>query len=270
MNPNNEVVTHDIITVVKSLRGPIGKQFSFDSDGAIHKKSTVALSIAEAVQHHIPDVGAFEKLLLEVAEDSNAAIINSGFTSVPIGTPFLLLSENKLLEYGMKRFDETVTWPVSLDYAGKEWLVLGRFMELMLPSSWLLLDRDIDKHTPKHYAELNYEEWLAELDKLIPGVLGCARLRAHSSSARVSYQGTPVGGGNGHTWIQVKNPEDINRMRSVIQARALVLGMTWSKPRHSRATGVVVGHGIASIVDWSVFTTGRLVFVGKPEVCDAL
>lgn len=270
MNANNRTGTHDIITVVRSLKGPIGKQFRCDSDGTIHKKSEVTLGIAEAVQHHVPDVEALEKLFLGVSEDSHKAIINSAFPSIPIGTPFLILSEKKLLEYGIKRSDKSVIWPVTLDYSGQEWLALGRFKEHMSPSSWLLLDRDIDEHTPKHYAELNYEEWLAEVDKLLPGVLGCARLHAHSSSARVSYQGNPAGGGNGHTWIQVKDPADIGRMRSVIQARALVLGMTWPKPRRSRKTGELIGHGIASILDWSVFTTGRLVFAGKPEVCDAL
>lgn len=262
--------THDIITVVRDPRHPLGKQFEFASDGLILKKAAVAVSVAVATQHHVPDVEAFVALLSQVSEDRNAAIINSAFPSIPVDTPFLILSERKLLEYGIKRSDETVNWPVTLDYSGGEHLALGRFKEHMAPSSWLLLDRDIDEHTPKYYADLNYEEWLAEVDKLLPGVLDCARLRAHSSSARISYQGKPVGGGNGHTWIQVKNPEDINRMRSVIQARALTLGMTWSKPRHSRKTGEVVGHGIASIIDWSVFTTGRLVFAGKPEVCDAL
>lgn len=262
--------THDIITVVRDPRHTLGKQFEFASDGSVLKKTGVAVAVAVATQHHVPDVEALAALLSQVSEDSNAAIINSVFPSIPVDIPFLILSEKKLLEYGIKRFDETVTWPVTLDYSGGEYLALGRFKEHMSPSSWLLLDRDIDKHTPPYYAERNYEEWLADVDKLLPGILGCARLRAHSSSARVSCQGHPVGGGNGHTWVQVKNPEDINRMRSVIQARALDLGMTWCKPRHSRKTGDVVGHGIASIVDWSVFTTGRLVFAGKPEVFDAL
>jgi hypothetical protein len=147
---------------------------------------------------------------------------------------------------------------------------LGRFKEHTAPSSWLLLDRDVDEHTPKSYADHDYEEWLTGVDKLLPGVLQCARLRAHSSSARVSCQGSPVGGGNGHTWIQVVNPADIDRMRAVVKARALVLGMTWLKPRRSRTTDEVVSHGIASILDWSVFTTGRLVFAGKPEVNHAI
>jgi hypothetical protein len=128
----------------------------------------------------------------------------------------------------------------------------------------------VDEHTPKHFANLDYDGWLAEADKLLPGLLKCARLRAHSSSARVSFQGKPVGGGNGHTWIQVANPSDIRRMQTAVKARALDLGMAWTKPRHSSTTGEVVGQDIVSIIDWSVFNKGRLVFVGKPETRDAI
>ncbi len=159
---------------------------------------------------------------------------------------------------------------MTLDYNGEDWPAIGRFIEHQAPSSWLLLDRDVDEHTPNKYANLNYDGWLTEVNKLLPGILQCARLRAHSSSARVSVNGKPVGGGNGHTWIQVANPDDIKRIRSAVKARALDLGMAWTKPRHSKSTGEVVGNDVVSIIDWSVFTTGRLVFVGKPEVRDAI
>lgn len=260
----------DIITVIRDPRHVLGKQFSLGDDGVILKKSAVAVSIAEATQHHVPNVGALEKLLAQVSEDSHAAITNSAFPLIPVGKPFLILSEKEFDKRGIKRSDKSITWPVTFDYGGESLPALGRFKEHTSPSSWLLLDRDLDEYTPKHYADLDYEDWLVEVDKLLPGILGCARLRAHSSSARVSFQGKPVGGGNGHTWVQVAEPDDIKRMRSAVKARALTLGMSWSKPRHSRETGEVIGQDIASIVDWSVFTTGRLVFVGKPEVCDAI
>lgn len=262
--------SHDIITVIKDPRHVLGKQFSFDSDGEIDKNSKVTVSIAEAIQHHVSNVEALENLLAEVSDDSHAAITNSAFPLIPIGVPFLILSEWEFKKRGIKRSENSITWPVSIEYNGKSWLALGRFKEHTSPSSWLLLDRDVDEYTPKHYTELSYDDWLIEVNRLLPGVLGCARLRAHSSSARVSYQGTPVGDGNGHTWIQVEKPDDINRMRSAVKARALAMGMAWSKPRYSRDTSEVIGHGFATIIDLSVFTTGRLVFAGKPEVCDAI
>lgn len=260
----------DIITVVRDRKHVLGKQFSFNIDASIKKNTAVQISTAEAVQHYVPDVNALEELLATVAEDKHSAIINSAFPLVPVGTPFLLLSEKEFLKHGIKRHNDSTSWPVEMKYAASKWLALGRFKEHTAPSSWLLLDRDVDGHTPEHYAKLSYDEWLYETNKLIPGLLDCARLRAHSSSARVSVNGIPTGGGNGHTWVQVANPEDINRLRSVVKARAIASGMSWTKPRHSSITGQVVGQDVATIIDWSVFTTGRLVFVGKPEVHDAI
>lgn len=260
------IPTSDIITVIRDPRFPLGKQFSHKEDGTIAKESAVSISLGIAMQHHIPDIKALQDLISEVSEDTHLAITNSVFPLIPIGEEFLILSEGEFLKRGIKRHDESVKWPVTEKYRGVEYPALGRFKEHTAPSSWQLLDRDIDEHTPTYYANLSYEEWLAELDKLLPGISKCARLRAHSSSARVSIDGVPVGGGNGHTWIQLTKAADAERLRSVVKARAIEMGMTWKKPRHSRTTGEIVGHDVVSIIDWSVFTPGRLVFVGKPGV----
>ena len=53
-------------------------------------------------------------------------------------------------------------------------------------------------------------------------------------------------------------------------ARAVVNEVSWLKPRYSRRNGEVVGHGIATVVDPSVWTPGRLVFVGSPLVSPGL
>ncbi len=261
--------THDIITVVGDPRHALGKQFSFAEDGVtVKKNSNVLISFGFGIQHHVPDISALEKLIAEVAEDRHAAIINAGFPGIPIGQEFLILSEAELLKHGYTRDDIVKNGPATIKYLGNEYLAVGRFKECIAPSSWILLDRDIDEHTPPHYAELDYDGWLSEVDKLLPGISKCARLRAHSSSARVSIAGVPVGGGNGHTWVQLANAVDVLRLRSVVKARAIAMDMTWKKPKCSRTTGEVVGNDVVSIIDWSVFTPGRLVFVGKPVLQD--
>ena len=264
------MIPADIITVVRDPKNVLGKQFSLNDDGSINKKANVQASFLEAIQHHVPDAKSLKMLFSEVSEDSHAAVINSAFPLVDVGKPFLILSENEFLKKGIKRNDGNMSWPVEIQYKKKMWPALGRFKEHTSPSSWILLDRDVDKHTPSHYANMSYDEWLTKVDKLMPGLLNCARLRVQSSSARVYVSGVPVGGGNGHTWVQVQNPEDINRLRTVVKARAIALRMSWTKPRYSKNTGEVIGKDIASIIDWSVFTTGRLVFVGKPEVHNAI
>jgi hypothetical protein len=255
---------HDILTLVRDPRFPLGKQFSRNADGSVAKESAVSISLGIAMQHHVPDIHALQRLIHEVSEDTHAAIINATFPSIPVGTEFLILSEKEFLKRGIGRYSNEVRWPVTISYDEHEYPALGRFKEHTAASTWLLLDRDIDEHTPPYYADLDYDVWLAEIDKLLPGISKCTRLRAHSSSARVSIDGIPVGGGNGHTWIQLSNAADVERLRSVVKARAIAMNMTWKKPRHSRKTGEVVRHDVVSIIDWSVFTPGRLVFVGKP------
>ena len=259
----------DIITGIRDPRNNLGKRYSFESDGVtVRKDSNVLLSFGIAVQHRVADISALKELIGEVAEDRQAAIINSGFPGIPIGQEFLILSENELLTHGYTREYIVKNGPVTIKYLGKEYLAVGRFKECIAPSSWILLDRDIDEHTPPHYAELDYDGWLMGVDKLLPGISKCARLRVHSSSARVRVAGVPVGGGNGHTWVQLANAVDVLRLRSVVKARAIALDMTWKKPKRPRTTDGVVAYDVVSIIDWSVFTPGRLVFVGKPVLQD--
>lgn len=259
----------DIITVVRDPNHPLGKRFSIDN-GKIVRNSSVAVSCCEAVQRHVPDVHALQDLLLEVAEDIHAAIINSAFPLVPVGQPFIILSEREFKKAGVSRYDASRTWPVTHSYRDHPYPALGRFTEHTAPSSWILLDRDIDEHTPERFAQLTYNDWMVEVEKLLPGILSCARLCAHSSSARVTFDGgQPVGAGNGHTWVQVANPADIERMRRSILPRAMALGMAWLKPKRYRKTNEVSGKSLTTIIDPSVFVKGRLVFVGKPEVEDA-
>ncbi len=262
--------TPDIITVVRDPDNNLGKLFSLTDHGEVKNDAEVRLAFGIAVQHHVPDVCALEKLLTEIAEDSHAAICNSAFPLFQVGKEFALMSESRFQKMGISRGDPNVNWPVSVRHKGSDYPALGRWKEHSAPSSWVLLDRDVDEHTPNKYADLDYDGWLREVNKLLPGILQCARLRAHSSSTRVSVNGKPVGGGNGHTWVQVANPDDIKRIRSAVKARALDLGMAWIKPRRSKSTGEVVGNDVVSIIDWSVFTLGRLVFAGKPEVHHAV
>jgi hypothetical protein len=257
----------DIITVIHDPNHDLGKSFGLKADSkTVTKDANVRISFGIAVQRHVPDIHALEDLIAEVSEDTNVAICNSAFPSVPVDHEFLLLSEQKLRDRGYPRNDKSAIWPVSLMHDGKDWPALGRFKEHTMPSNWLLLDRDTDQHTPPEFASLDYNGWLTEVDKILPGISHCARLRVHSSSARVSLDGVPVGGGNGHTWIQLSNADDVPRLRSIAKARAIALNMTWKKPKLSRTTGEIVAYDIASIFDWSVFTPGRLVFVGKPGV----
>ena len=254
-------VTHsddsEVITVVWDQR-QIGKRFTEQTDGSIEKKSEVTICQGIARQFYVPDHETLQKVLEIVSQNEHAAIINTGFNPVSVGESFFFLSRRKLKEMGLD--DEAVTTVDGLP-------AFARLKFHARSSKWQLLDRDEDQYTPAWATDLDFGGWRSKLDSILPSVSHVTMLRAHSSSARVlKMDGTAVGGGNGHVWIKVANAEDVERTRTAIMARAVELGLSWAKPKHSKTTGEVVAHSQATIIDASVWTPGRLVFVGMP-VC---
>lgn len=273
----NEGIRHGhpsaVITVVRDPNHKLGKRFALDSDGIVSKKSAVHLSFGIAVQHDVPTPESFVELLNKVGADPNAAIINASFDGIPVGEEFAILSE--------REFEKRLSIPCSdrekqkgvhtIEHDGKNIKVVGRFKENIRPSSWQLLDRDVDAQTPAEFATLSDVEWLSALAKILPGIDQVTTVSTRSTSSRVMRDGEAVGGGNGHVWIKLDNPDDAERVRAAIIFRAAQSGLTWLKARFSRTEpGKVVGQSLTTIIDPSVWTPGRLVFIGKPVVGDGL
>ncbi len=248
--------TPDIITVVIDEKNLLGKNFGTLPNKSIKKTSAVAVARGIACQYYVPDFATFQKVLQIVSENPHAAIVNAGFKHAAIGEQFIFLSKKALIKLGLKPEDVTKVSGMT---------AFARLKDHATPSTWQLFDRDEDRHTPDWARKQTFDEWRQSLDKILPGVARVVMLRAHSSSARVlRADGTAAGGGNGHTWIKVADAADAERTRTAIIARALELGMSWLKPRISKRTGEICGQGFATIVDASVWTTGRLVFAGRP------
>ena len=231
------------------------------------------MSLGIAVMHQVETHEDFAALLKEVGEDPHAAIINASFDGVEFGEEFIILSELEIEKrLGIPRADREKQKGVhELTLDGKRYKAVGRFKENVRPSCWLYLDRDIDTHTPQKFATLSFDEWLTEIGLMLPGFAGISYCRTDSSSSRVLRDGVAVGGGNGHTWFKVFDPADIERFRTAIMVCAAQVGKTWLKPRNSRREpGKVVGQSLTTIIDPSVFTPGRLIFIGKPVVSEGL
>jgi putative DNA primase/helicase len=262
-----------IITVVRDPSSTLGKRFDINPDGTIRKKAAVSLSLGIAVQRRVPTHDDLAKLLNEVGNDPYAAIINASFPDIPIGEEFVILSEREIeSRLGIPSSDRARQSGVhQIEYDGKTIKAAGRFKENVHPSSWQLLDRDVDAHTPDRFTNLSMEDWLAALAAIIPGVDRTSHVVTPSTSSRVLRDGNPVSSGNGHVWVLVDNPGDIERARSTIILRALQADKSWTKPRYSKLKpGAVVGRSHATILDPSVWTPGRLVFAGQPSVGDGL
>jgi uncharacterized protein (DUF927 family) len=257
----------DALTVIRDPQHPLGKRFVLNADGRIEKHPQVAPSFLYAKMLHVPDTAALADLLRKVGEDEHLAIINSRFLGVEVGERFIILSEAEIgRRYGLEGREQTAGVHQVEDDAEGATKALGRLKENVLPSAWQILDRDTDEHTPAPLAAMGYDAWIDQVEKLLPGVAECDRLRAFSSSSRVLLDGKPVGGGNGHTWVRMQNADDVERLRGLLPFRAMDAGLSWQKPRHSRSTGEVVGHSPSTILDPSVWSRGRVIFVGKPVV----
>jgi len=266
-------ISNPVITVVRDPSNRLGKFFDIQPAGTVSKQSVVNLSLGIAVQHRVDGLEDLAKLLNEVGEDPSAAIINAGFPDVPIGEEFVILSEREIEDrLGIPGSDRDRQRGVhQIEHAGRTIKAVGRFKENVRPSSWQLLDRDVDAHTPARFANLSIEEWLAELCAIIPGVDRTSYVVTPSASSRVMRDGKPVGSGNGHVWVFVENPDDVERARSTILLRAMQAELSWNKPRYSkRMPGVVVGRSPTTIVDPSVWSPGRLIFDGQPSVGEGL
>lgn len=258
------------ITVVRDPEHHLGKRFDKNADGTVSKKSAVNLSFGIAVMHRVETHADLAKLLVEVGDDPSAAIINASFDGIEIGEEFAILSEREIEKrLGIPGSDRAGIHQI--EYAGKLMTAVGRFKENVHPSNWQLLDRDIDEHTPEQYRNLTTAQWLQTMAAIIPSVDQLSYVETPSSSSRVLLDGKAVGAGNGHVWVYVDDPTDIERARTAILDRADQADMTWPKPRFSKLEeGKVVGNNLNTILDPSVWTAGRLVFDGQPAVGDGL
>lgn len=265
--------SNPIITVVHDPQHTLGKCFTLNPDGTVSKQASVSVSLGIAVMHQVETHDELAALQKKVGDDSHAAIINASFPGIAIGEQFIILSEREMEKrLGIPRTDRAKQKGIhQLEYNGKSYPAVGRFKENVRASSWQILDRDIDAHTPVKFSAMSLDELISAFYTMLPGVANVSYVKTASTSSRVLLNGVAVGGGNGHAWVQVENPDDVERFRTAIQVRAADLGMTWLKPRYSRSEpGKVVGHSLTTLIDTSVWTPGRLVFIGKPVVGDGL
>lgn len=176
--------TNDIITVIRDPANILGKKFHIDASGELQKKAVVTVSFCLAIMLEVPDCNALEKILSDVGNDTHAAIINASFKGIEVGEEFVILSE---AEFG-KRLNlhgrDKILGVHSITHNGKTYKAIARLKENVEPSSWQVLDRDIDEYTPSVFANATFEEWLKYVDMILP-ISNYDYLRAPSTSARV-------------------------------------------------------------------------------------
>jgi hypothetical protein len=138
---------------------------------------------------------ALAELLQEIGNDPRAAIINASFPGIPIGEEFVILSEREIEErLGIPATDRAAQQGVhEIDFEGKAMKAMGRFKENVRPSSWQLLDRDVDSHTPDQFASLSTEDWLRNSRRSFPASTRPAMSGLPRPPRGSSAMGEPVG-----------------------------------------------------------------------------
>ncbi|MBL8439862.1 MAG: hypothetical protein JNK96_01440 [Betaproteobacteria bacterium] len=258
-----------VITVVRDPQHRLGKSFTLNPDGTVSKQASANGSFGIAVMHRVETHDELVALLVKVGDDPHAAIINASFDGICFKEEFIILSALEIEKrFGIPRSDREKQKGIhQITYQGKEYKATGRFKENVRASCWQILDRDIDSHTPAPFASLSFGDWLTAVGEILPGLDQLSYVKTESTSARVIGNGQPVGGGNGHVWIKLANPEDVERLRIVLIIRAAQAGLAWEKQRFSRQEeGRIVGSSLATLIDPSVWTPGRLVFCGQPSI----
>ena len=175
------------VTLIRDPENALGKVF--DANGK--KSASVTVVRATAMTHRCETHEKLAALYERAGEDPHAALILDYFPGIPVGEPFEVLSEKRMREAlsipaGQR---EDVLGVQSLQHGDKPYLAVTRLKENLTPSVWVLVDRDIDLHTPKHLAELDDADYFKTLAKALPGIDKVTRIRTLSSSARAVNNG---------------------------------------------------------------------------------
>ena len=263
--PTTNTDTADVVTVVFDLGNELGKRFWIDEYGQVGKQAAVSTSWAAGMQFHVPNAEAMRNLLTQVGGCPFAALVNAKFPAVPLGTEFRIGSRRQIKRLIGQHADHDAV------HVWQGMVLVARVKAQTAPSTWQLIDRDIDKHTPQSM-RVDYDPWLAICDQILPGLLATTRVVMPSASARVLRDGQPVGDGNGHTWVRIADAADVDRTKAAILARSITQDLAWLKPRFSRKTGEQLnGRGMwCCPMDTAVWQAGRLCFDGQPVVGEGL
>jgi P4 family phage/plasmid primase-like protien len=254
---------HDLLTLVKAKKS-INKRVVLDDAGRPVKHPAGLLATAKARTVYVPDVEAMERLLRLVANDPAMVLLQGYFFDEPtdpntfeekcgllVGKQFNILSQQKLADLN----GEYKGGWVEVNYER----AIARTKDNMLPSTWILLDRDSADGIPLHLANMTDDEWLQAIGRIIPDFARMGWVRVASTSSRVLYEGKPISDRGCHYWFQTTTDDDETLgHRMLLQAAANGLGF---KKMNKAGAGT-----LWSIFDPTTFSHERIAFEGMPKV----
>ena len=249
----------------------VGKSFSLDATGKLKKDRARAAIVAGKATTLEATPENLVTTLKRTTKSENQVIALDSFIGAVPGAPAEI---GIVIEDELKRLKEGEIGapgagePGYFTVNGK--IVSARLKRLMQSSGWILIDADTPEGMPPQWARLSLVERLKLLEAILPGISTCLRIEYRGSSARVVNGSGGENPGPTHALIQISDPLLLDDLRRYVQVQSVLHDLSFKSPRHSdREPGKIVGHADLTLIDWSVWVFGRLVFNPLPDVAKA-
>jgi len=250
------------------------REKDFDpSNPKINKSTPFATGNAVAKTVRVENVKALESLLNEVSQDPNQAIV-LGFAkgtepddSTDTGEMYQLVSQKKFADIFPQQKP-----PYKNPTRNKQDKILYacRTKQMFNRSSWMGFDLDMSPHMPPALQQLiATNPYMDLLCELCPQLRNVSYLTVQSSSSRVEYKGERMSAANTHIYMQCEFPTDLDRFSAAMLLKSVGTKFGYTHPVLDPDTGLVIPdrRGVpSSIFDRSVFSKGRVMFEGAPQL----
>lgn len=255
-----------LVTVVGNENGRANKRISrSNADDEPTKDGATQISRACARTFEVKGPEDLEQLLRLVGEHEEACLWLGYPEGVKAGEPFKILSKREM--------GQAIGCEVEDQDALAGWHELDgmraccRLKTNALHSTWMLLDRDIPDDMPPQWAQADQDGWWEQMCEIAPPLRGAARVVLPSTSSRVLVDGEPCSSkASSHTFVQVKDPDDVPRFMAAMELRGAETGKIYPRPCRARKGENVIAHAKGYLFDPATKSPERLVYDGKPSV----
>jgi putative DNA primase/helicase len=265
----------DAITVLRSAQGKAVNKIVQRCGEDVVKRMAKNDGFFVARTVLLPDEVAMADLLHEVGSNPDTTISLGLFKGAPSGE-FMVWPKDALAKVVQVDPADPQAWGGFHEIGGVP--AVARKKINMRFGSWLLFDRDRVKGMPPELAELTPDEWLAAMDRLLPGIATARRVVLPSTTNRIVVDGETKGSDSHHLFVQVEDPCEITRVWPQLLPKSFLVPLDpnappWEapavlgflRPKHSRTEpDKIVAHQPWSIFDPSTGSPERLVFDGAP------
>jgi hypothetical protein len=230
----------DFVTGLR-LEDRANKLIRRDKSGELSKEAGPAIIAAVANTVYVPDCATLADLLKTVADDPTSVIIPGGYfpgTSpdddqpLSVGPEFQISSKAVLAaNLGVHKddTDKLIGWH---EIDGQRHI--ARLKAKMLPSSWMLFDRDEVDGMPDELAAMSDDDWLAAMCSMVPGLDDTQMVKVLSSTGRVMVDGEPMSASGRHYYVPIRDGDDLERFGATLLQRSFLSGYGFMRPLYSK------------------------------------